>query len=66
MGKGIEVNGPANIIMYLRGMLDNGRISKKDYDLLVNEAEKIIDYMNQLYNPKQINWSEVKKKSQSS
>jgi hypothetical protein len=62
MKTGIEVNGPANIIMLLQAMLDQGKISQEDHDKLVAQAERTIIYIRNLQNPNGYKWHETMEK----
>lgn len=56
----MELNGPANIKMILELMLEEKRISQADYDTLVKQAEKTIEYMIEWSNGNKVFWSQVK------
>lgn len=59
MKKHIEVNGPANILLFLSIMLDQGRILPADADRLAKEATKTLQYLQQLDNPNRIDWYNI-------
>jgi len=54
-----EVNGPANIIMFINFALEEGKIDKDLAEKLIKHAESTIKYIRLLDNPKNIQWSEV-------
>lgn len=56
----VEVNGPANIIMILESMLENGLVTPEAYEIIRKEAENTLEYMKVLENPNNIRWSDIK------
>jgi hypothetical protein len=56
----MEVNGPATMVMILEQMLEEGRISREDYDVLNRIGLRTIEYMKQYSLNNKVMWHDVK------